>query len=132
MKNPIVLFDGVCNFCNRYVQFVIRRDHRKVFRFAALQSPAGRLLCRQQGLPTDSVETVILITENGSYKKSRAILEIVRRLGGFWPILYGLVIFPQSLRDAIYDWIARHRYRWFGKRTTCMIPTPELQERFLD
>jgi predicted DCC family thiol-disulfide oxidoreductase YuxK len=131
-NHPIVLFDGVCNFCNGSINFIIRRDRSKIFRFAPLQSKAGAKVLRQFGLPPDWVETIVLVEDGGCYTRSTAALRIVRRLGGPWSILYVLRVIPAAARDTIYDLIARNRYRWFGRKNACMIPTPEVRERFLE
>lgn len=128
---PILLFDGVCNLCNGFVQFVIRRDPKGKFRFAALQSEIGQTLLRQANMPTEELSTVILYENGKFYTHSSVPLLVVKRFGGAWPLLYGLVIVPKFIRDGIYNWVARNRYRWFGKRESCMIPTPELKSRFL-
>ncbi len=127
-ERPVILFDGVCNLCTGSVQFVIERDARKQFRFASLQSPVGeRLLGRREDL-----ESVILLQNGRTYRKSGAALRIARRLDGLWPLLGVLLVIPGFLRDAVYDWIGRRRYRMFGKREVCWTPRPELAERFLD
>lgn len=130
MTNPIILFDGVCNLCHASVQWVIRRDPKGIFKFASLQSPAAaRLLPAQPSKPTpDSV----YLTDNGRiWEKSDAWIEIVKRLGPPWSWLGALGIFPRGLRDAIYDFIAKRRYRWFGKKDACPLPDPKLKDRFL-
>ena len=125
---PVILFDGVCNLCAGSVQFVIERDSGKQFRFASLQSPAAeRLLGRREDL-----ESVILLQNGKTYRKSGAALRIARRLDGLWPLLAVLLVIPGFLRDAVYDWIGRRRYRMFGKRDVCWTPQPELADRFLD
>jgi predicted DCC family thiol-disulfide oxidoreductase YuxK len=125
---PIILFDGVCNLCTGSVQFVIERDARKRFRFASLQSPtAERLLGRR-----DDLESMVLVENGQVYRKSTAALRIARRLDGAWPLLAAFLVIPRFLRDAVYDWIGRRRYRLFGRRDTCWVPRPELTERFLD
>ena len=129
---PILLFDGVCNLCNGFVQWVIRRDPEDHFRFAALQSETGRRLLAEAGMPVDALSTVVLYEEGRFYTHSEAALRVWRRLGGAWSWLYALRVVPRSLRDAVYHWVARNRYRWFGRRTACMIPTPGLRARFLD
>jgi predicted DCC family thiol-disulfide oxidoreductase YuxK len=131
LSHPIVLFDGVCNFCNGSINFIIRRDRRKIFRFASLQSETGARVLRQFGLPLDSVETIVLVEDSSCYTRSSAALRIVRRLGVPWSMLYVLNVIPATARNAIYDLIARNRYRWFGKKNVCMIPTPDMRERFL-
>ena len=129
----VVLFDGVCNLCNGTIDFLLRRDRRDRLRFASLQSPAGRRLTDAHGITTDPPESMVLIDEGGAHVRSDAALRIARRLGGFW----GLVgatgrILPRSLRDAAYNWVARNRYRWFGTRDSCRLPTPEEADRFLE
>jgi predicted DCC family thiol-disulfide oxidoreductase YuxK len=130
-SHPILLFDGVCNLCNSFVQFVIRRDPEAVFRFAPLQSEVGQELAARAGFPVDELSTVILYHQGRFYTHSDVALEVVRRLPGGWSLLYGLAIIPKSIRDAIYNWVARNRYRWFGKRESCMMPTPDIKRRFL-
>lgn len=130
--HPIILFDGVCNLCNSFVDFVIRRDARGVFRFASLQSDLGHqrtIGCSNLPLGVDSV---ILVEGEKCYVRSTAALRILRRLDFPWPLGYVLIIFPRSVRDIVYDYIARNRYRWFGKRETCRLPTDEELTRFLN
>ncbi len=128
---PIVLFDGVCNFCNGSVNFIIRRDPKKKFRFAPLQSEVGQKLLKQFGLSTTDLDTMILIDGDRYYSRSTAGLQIARRMSGLWPLLFAFIVVPPFLRDFVYNVIARNRYRWFGKRDACMVPTPDLRERFL-
>jgi predicted DCC family thiol-disulfide oxidoreductase YuxK len=130
--HAVVLFDGVCNLCNGFVQFVIPRDPAGYFRFAALNSEAAaRVLstARHDGPPVDSI---ILVEDGVAYVRSAAALRIARRLGFPWILGYGLMIVPRPVRDAIYDLVARRRYRWFGRRETCMVPGPGVRDRFLD
>jgi predicted DCC family thiol-disulfide oxidoreductase YuxK len=127
---PVVLFDGVCNLCNSSVLFIIKRDPRGIFRFAALQSDFSRDLLVKHNIDPDMLHSIIVVHRSRIYRRSRAALEIVRRLGGLWPLLYILVVVPPFLRDGLYDWIASNRYKWFGKKDQCMIPTPELKSRF--
>jgi predicted DCC family thiol-disulfide oxidoreductase YuxK len=129
--NPVILFDGVCNLCNGSVDFVIRRDAAAVFRFASLQSEAGRALLRKHGLPDDDLDTMVLVDEAGVHTRSTAALRIVRRLRAPWPLLYACIVLPRPLRDAAYRLVARNRYRWFGRRETCRLPSPSEQGRFL-
>jgi len=129
---PILLFDGVCNLCNGITAFVIRHDPPPGrFRFAALQSESGQRLLREHGLPTDDLHTFVLIERGRALVRSSAGLHVLRGLGLPWCLLYPLVIVPRPLRDAAYRFIARNRYRWFGKRDACMTPTPEIAQRFL-
>lgn len=130
-NNPVLLFDGVCNLCNGAVQFVIKNDKKKHFRFAALQSEAGILLSKKYNIPTDTIDTFVLISKDKSYTRSTAALRVAKLLGGFWSLAYVFIVVPPVIRDAIYNWIAGNRYRWFGKQESCMIPTPELRGRFL-
>lgn len=126
MEHPVILFDGVCNLCHGAVRFIIRRDRAARFRFASLQSEPGRRLAA--GPAPDS----ILLVENGlRYDRSTAALRIARRLDGAWPLLYAFIVVPRPLRDALYAWIARHRYRWFGRLDACPLPDPRLADRFL-
>lgn len=131
-EKKIVLFDGVCNLCNRSVQFIIKRDHHKQFHFASLQGKTGQQLLAQFHLPADNLNSFILIENGTLYRKSSAALRVCRKLGGAWPLLYGFIIVPAFIRDAVYSLIAKNRYKWFGKTESCMIPAPGLKERFLD
>ena len=130
--NPLVLFDGVCNLCNGFVQFVIERDPAARFQFGALQSDAAQRLLASAGWSSpETPETVVLLEDGRVFTRSTAALRIVRRLSFPWPLAYGFILIPRPLRDAIYDSIARRRYRWFGRREQCMMPTPGLRRRFL-
>lgn len=129
---PVILFDGVCNLCTGSVRFVIERDSRKQFRFASLQSPVAEKLLGAQARAGDRLESVVLVVGERTYRKSTAALLIARRLDGLWPLLSALRVIPRPLRDAVYDWIGRRRYRLFGKRDVCWKPQPELAERFLE
>lgn len=129
---PVILFDGVCNLCTGSVRFVIARDSRKQFRFASLQSPVAEKLLGAQTRAGDRLESVVLVVGERTYRKSTAALLIARRLDGLWPLLSALRVIPRPLRDAVYDWIGRRRYRMFGKRDVCWKPQPELAERFLE
>lgn len=128
----IVLFDGVCNLCNRSVQFIIRRDDKEKFLFASLQSEAGKALLQQFHLPSDAdPESIILIKGQAVYRYSSAVLQIARNLGGVWSLAYAFIILPRFVRDGIYKFIARNRYRWFGRQDSCMLPTAALKAKFL-
>ncbi len=127
----ILLFDGVCNFCNSSVNFIIKRDPKKYFRFAALQSEAGQQLVQQYQLEHLNLQTLVLIEDNKVYTHSSGALRIARRLRGGWPLLYPLIFLPRFLRDIPYRLIGKNRYRWFGRREECMIPGKEVSERFL-
>jgi len=127
----VVLFDGVCNLCNASVQFIIARDPPARFRFAPLESSAGRRLIGETGARSPLPDSFVLLEHGRWYIRSTAALRVARRLRFPWPLLYVFIAVPRPLRDVIYDFIARHRYRWFGKREACMVPTPELRARFL-
>ena len=128
---PVILFDGVCNLCNGFVQFVIRRDRAGRFRFASLQSAEGQALLAAHGLPAPTEPESIVLIENGrAYSHSGAVLRLARHLPG-WRWLAAFRVVPRPLRDAAYRWVARHRYRWFGRQEACLLPTPELKARFL-
>ncbi|RED93185.1 putative DCC family thiol-disulfide oxidoreductase YuxK [Marinoscillum furvescens DSM 4134] len=136
-ENPqmsaVILFDGVCNLCNSSVDFVIRRDKQKRFQFASLQSPEAEQLLKEAGSPQPTeLESVVLVKEDRVYNRSDAALEIARNLSGLWPLLYVFKLIPRALRDAVYRYIAKKRYRWFGKRDTCRLPDESEKERFLD
>ena len=129
---PIILFDGVCNLCIRAVQFIIKRDKKKQFLFASLQGQTGQELLRKFNLPADKFHSLLLIEGDKSFTHSTATLRIARRFQGPWKLLYGFIIVPKFIRNAIYRWVSRNRYQWFGKQEECMVPTPALKERFLD
>ena len=129
---PIVLFDGLCNFCDTSVNFIIDRDPRGRFRFAPLQSESAKTLLLRHGLDAQQLQSVALIEGGICYTRSTAALRIARRLSGPWPLLYAMIVVPRPLRDLVYDWIARNRYRWFGTRDACRVPTSELRSRFMD
>lgn len=129
--HKIILFDGVCNLCNSSVLFVIQRDPNDLFRFAALQSEVGEALVQTHGIDTSQTDSIILIENNKAFVKSTAALRVARHLTGGWPLLSAFLIFPAFLRNWVYDYIARNRYKWYGKKDQCMIPTPELQSKFL-
>ncbi|QLG46973.1 thiol-disulfide oxidoreductase DCC family protein [Costertonia aggregata] len=128
----IVLFDGVCNLCNASIQFVIKRDTNDVFRYAALQSEVGQKLVSERGLDTSQIDSIILIEPGVAYyTKSDAALEIGKHLRGYRTLSSLLKLIPSGFRNIIYDFVARNRYKWYGKQDDCMIPTPELQAKFL-
>lgn len=130
--HPVVLFDGVCNLCDSSVQFIIRRDPSGRFRFASLQSDAGRAVVQALGRSPDDLDTMVLVDGDRTWIKSAAALEIARHLTGLWPALRILAAVPRPVRDWGYDVIARHRYRWFGKKDVCITPTPDVRDRFLE
>lgn len=128
----IILFDGVCNLCNNAITFVIQRDKKDLFVYAPLQSTAGEKLIKQHSIDTSKIDSIILIKNQKAYTKSTAALRIARKLSGLWPLLAVFLILPVFIRNWVYDYIAQNRYKWFGKKDACMIPTPELKEKFLD
>ncbi|HET6567506.1 MAG TPA: thiol-disulfide oxidoreductase DCC family protein [Rhodothermales bacterium] len=131
-NRSVVLFDGVCNLCNGAVNFIIDRDPDGRFAFAPLQSAPAHSLLAAHDLPADALDSLVLIEGGRAYVRSEAALRIARRLKGGWPLFYGFTIVPRFVRDQVYDWVAAHRYRWFGKQGACRLPTPELRARFLE
>lgn len=128
----IILTDGVCNLCNGIVLKIIKYDMKNTFLFANLQSEAGKELTKYLGIDTKKIDAIILYEPGVSYEiKSNAVLKIMDDFGGFWKLTYLLLVFPVSFRDIIYDIIAKNRYKWFGKKESCMIPTPEIKAKFL-
>ena len=124
LTHSIILFDGVCNLCNGAVNFVIKRDSGNVFKFASLQEKQGTLLLKKY-------DSIVLIENDSVYTKSSAALRIARKLSKLWPLFIIFIIIPSFIRDGIYDFIAKNRYKWFGKKEQCMIPTPGSREKFL-
>ena len=131
MNQPLILFDGVCTFCNASVNFIIDRDARSRFRFAPLQGPTGQEILKRQGLPTDLLDTMLLVEDNNVYTRSTAALRIARYLRFPWNLLSVFLLIPAFLRNAVYSVLAHNRYKWFGQEDACRIPTPELRARFL-
>ena len=131
IPNNLVLFDGVCNLCNASVQFVIRHDPQVKFRFAAIQSDLGREIFKGHGLDAADLQTFVLLVEGRMFVRSDAAIEVVSRFGGLWKLFAIFRLVPRAVRDSIYSWVAPNRYRWFGRKEACMVPTPEIQERFL-
>ncbi|WP_291784974.1 DCC1-like thiol-disulfide oxidoreductase family protein [Cecembia sp.] len=130
-KYDIVLFDGVCNLCNGAVDFIIKRDKGQNFKVAALQDEMVKKILESYQIEGDYLDSIVLIRGEKVFYKSRAALEISRKLNALWPIFYGLIIIPAFIRDPIYNWIARNRYKWFGKKETCRLPNEEEQNKFL-
>jgi predicted DCC family thiol-disulfide oxidoreductase YuxK len=130
-RHPVLLFDGVCNLCNRWIQFVIERDPDAVFRFAPLQSPAAQRALDKCGYDGDSLDSVVLVDDGECYAKSDAVIRTARHLGGVYRLLGPTGIVPRRLRNWLYDFVADHRYGWFGKRDQCMMPSPDVEDRFL-
>lgn len=130
-SQPVVLFDGYCNFCNDSVNFVIKRDPHAVFKFAPLDSAVGRQLISTYNNSGPLPDSVVLVENGKLYTRTSASLRIAKRLRFPWPILFGLIIIPRPVRNWLYDQFAKRRYQWFGKRETCVIPTPDVQNRFV-
>ena len=131
-NKKIILFDGVCNLCDSSVQFIIKHDKKDVFRFVALQSDLGIEICNYIGVDR-KIDSIILYNSGVAYYcKSSAVLEIGDELGGIYSLVSIFKILPEKLRNYIYDYIAKNRYKWYGKKESCMIPTPELKAKFLN
>lgn len=131
-NNRVVFFDGVCNFCNYWVNFAIKRDKKKNLRFAPLQGETAKRILPAHNISTTVLSTVVFAEDGKVYTQSSAAFRICKHLDGGWKLFYGLMIIPKFIRDAAYNFIARNRYRWFGRTESCMIPDPGMKERFLD
>ncbi len=131
-KPPIILFDGVCNLCNSAVIFVIKRDRGNSIRFAPLQSEAAHQLLADYNISSPEMKSFIFIENGKAYAQSTAALKVCKHLKSLWPLLYGLIIIPSFIRDGVYKWVAENRYKWFGKKDECMMPTAELRSKFLN
>ncbi len=128
----IILFDGICNLCESSVQFVIRHDKKDVFRFVSLQSDLGQEILKHIGINPKNIDSIILYEPGiAYYYKSSAAIQIAQSLGGIWNLGVLFKIIPTGIRNELYDYIARNRYKWYGKKESCMIPKPELQAKFL-
>ena len=130
-SSPIILFDGICNLCNRSVQFIIKPDKEKVYRFAAFQSKAGQKLLQQYNLPLKQYSSFLLIENNKAYSQSTAALKVAKNLSGLVKLAVVFNIVPAGIRNIVYNFVARNRYQWFGKKESCMVPTQDLKARFL-
>ncbi|SDF43628.1 Predicted thiol-disulfide oxidoreductase YuxK, DCC family [Halorubrum xinjiangense] len=127
----IVLFDGVCNLCSGFVQFILPRDPEGKYRFASLQSDVGRALLAEHGLATEELDSIVLIEDGESYVKSAAVIRIATGLGGRYRLLSPFRYVPKAVRDRVYDFVADNRYRWFGKKDRCVRPSEDVESRFL-
>lgn len=132
MTEKIILFDGVCNLCNNAVQRVIKNDRKKQFRFASLQSNFGKEILLKNNLHPDDFSSFLFLDNGHLYNKSTGALRVAKYMDGLWPALYAFIIVPRFIRNAVYTWIATNRYKWFGKQTSCWLPTPDLQARFIN
>lgn len=130
-KHAVVLFDGVCNFCNNQINFIIRHDNKDYFRFAALQSDIGKKILADHGILMPDLDTFILVENNKTYNRTTAALHIAKKLNGLWPVMYAFIIVPPFIRDIVYKIISKNRYKWWGEKESCMIPTPEVRAKFL-
>ena len=130
--HPVIFFDGVCNLCTGSVQYVIKHDPKRIFRFASLQSSFGQKLLSDHNLPADTFNSFILFENDKIYTRSTAALLVAKRLKGISKLLYGFIIIPKFIRDAVYNLVAKNRYKWFGKKNECWLPTPELKQLFIE
>lgn len=126
-----ILFDGVCNFCNGSVNFIIDRDPQAYFKFAPLQSEVGEKLLKENGIDKIETDSVVLIEDGKVYTRTTAALRIAKRLSGYWSYFYGFIVVPSFFRDIFYRLFAKYRYKMFGKTDACMLPSPEVRARFL-
>ena len=131
-STPVILFDGVCGLCNRWVSWILHHDRGEIFRFAALQSHAGQNLLEQHGLNGLELSTMALIEQDEAHVRSQAALRSLKLLGAPWSIFFALILIPAPLRDWVYNWVAGHRYQWFGRLDSCVVPDPGVADRFLD
>ena len=127
----VILFDGVCNLCNGTVQFILKRDKQSRFKFASLQGEFGQRTLTRFGLEETNPNSFVLLEGEKIYTHSRGALRIFLHLGGIWKMLYAFIIVPRFIRDAVYNFIARNRYKWFGKRSICYLPTVNIKDRFI-
>ncbi len=130
-SQKIILFDGVCNLCNSAVQKVIENDDQNIFKFASLQSDFGQQFLEENHLSKEGFDSMVLIDGDRFYTKSDAALRIGKELKGIYKLSAALLLFPKFIRNPVYDWIAKNRYKWFGKKESCWLPTPELKEKFI-
>ena len=130
-NESIIFFDGVCTLCNGVIDFIIKRDHSRRFKYASLQGNTAKKMIKSY-LEQGNLDSLIFYKGGEIYVESSAALHIARNMNGLWPLLFGFMIVPKFIRDAVYRWVARNRYRWFGKRNTCRIATPEERAYLLD
>ena len=132
IPHPIIFFDGVCNLCTGSVQFIIKHDPKHYFRFASLQSEVGQQLLKENNLPTEDFGSFILFENGKIFTQSTAALLVTKKLNRLWPGLAAFLIVPSFIRNGVYNWIAKNRYKWFGKKEACWVPTPELNGLFVN
>jgi len=132
MSEQVILFDGVCKLCNASVNFIIRHDPKAYFRFAPLQSEFAQKILVSNDISTENFESLVLVENDQVFLKSTATLKIARKLNGLWPVFYVLIFLPIPIRDFFYNLIAKHRYRIFGRKNTCMIPGKDMMKRFIE
>jgi predicted DCC family thiol-disulfide oxidoreductase YuxK len=132
VNKKIVLFDGVCNLCSNSVQFILKRDKKNQFLFGSLQGKAGQEYLAKYNLPADTFNSFMLVEGETLYTRSAAALRMLKHLGSGWSLLYAFIIVPKFIRDTVYNRVAKNRYKWFGKKEACWIPTPALKAKFLD
>lgn len=130
--HAVIVFDGVCVLCSGWIRFLLKHDRRQRYRFAAMQTQAGRTLLQTHGLDADDPMSFLLLDENGARTDSDAIIAVLVGLGGVWRIAATLRLLPRALRDPAYRWLARNRYRWFGKKDACYLPSSDQRHRFVD
>ncbi len=130
--NRLVLFDGVCNFCNFWIKFALKRDKQGKLKFGSLQGDIAQQVLPHYNIDPSILTSVIFIEDGIAYRESTAALKVCRHLDGGWKLLYALIIIPGFLRDRIYKWIGKNRYKWFGKQESCMLPTPQQRSRFVE
>ena len=131
VTSRVIVFDGVCVLCSRWVRFVLKHDRRQLFKFASMQSSAGRMLLTQHGLNPDDPNSLLLVNEQRAHTDTDAIICIVRQFGGLWRLVVLMRVIPRAWRDAWYRVLAQNRYRWFGRSTVCMTPSEQVADRFL-
>jgi predicted DCC family thiol-disulfide oxidoreductase YuxK len=130
--SKIVLFDGVCNLCSKSVQFILKRDKKNQFLFGSLQGAYGQEMLKKYQLPESEFNSFMLIEGDKLYTKSSGALRMLKHLGGWWRLLYVFIIVPKFIRDGIYNWVSKNRYKWYGKMNECWLPKPEWKARFLE
>ena len=131
-EKPVILFDGVCNLCNGAVQFIIKHDHKNIFNFASLQSETGQSLLKKYNLSAVDFNSFVLVQNDKPFLRSDAAMRVVKQLSGSVKLLYGFIIVPKFIRDFVYGILSKNRYKWFGKKESCMVPLPQLKSRFLN